>query len=83
MWRSIGKGVLFKTSDVKVQVPELWRQYALKSTLFYGTSQICYLKHVEFFEANVLTEHIPPLQNPTLESKTNFPTTQKNITPFL
>ena len=41
-WRSIGKGVLFKTFDVKVQlqnVPELWRQSVEKFTPFpYRTS---------------------------------------------
>ena len=37
MWRSVGKGVLFKTFDVKVQVqnvPELWRQTFCKVLLF-------------------------------------------------
>ena len=37
LWRSIGKGVLFKTFDVKVQVhfvPELWRQTFCKELLF-------------------------------------------------
>ena len=38
MWRSIGKGVLFKTFDVKVQVqkvvPELWRQTFWKVLIF-------------------------------------------------
>ena len=53
MWRSIGKGVLFKTFDVKVQVhfvPELWRQTFWK-VLHYGTSHI---EQVQFkFHVNV------------------------------
>ena len=50
MWRSIGKGVLFKTLDVSVQVhsvPELWRQMFRKAflsrsfkTLDYFLSQL-------------------------------------------
>ena len=44
MWRPIGKRLLFKTFDVKVQiqnVPELWRQIFWKALLFpNGTSHM-------------------------------------------
>ena len=46
LWRSIGKGVLFKTFDVKVQVhsvPELWRQTFWKVLLFLWNVTFIYV----------------------------------------
>ena len=43
VWCSVGKGVLFKTFDIKVKVqnvPELWRQTFWEFSFSYGASHI-------------------------------------------
>ena len=52
LWRSIGKGVLYKTFDVKVQVhsvPELWRQTFCKVLLFLWNDTFYYYRKSTVF----------------------------------
>ena len=41
LWRSMGKGVLFKTFDVKVQVQNFDIKLFEKCSIFCGMSQLC------------------------------------------
>ena len=63
MWRSIGKGVLFKTFDVKVQVhfvPELWRQTFWKVLLFlWNVTNITWWRKLMmiYFQGNLFLKY--------------------------
>ena len=75
MWRPIGKGVLFKTFDVKVQVhfvPELWRQTFWKVLLFLWNvtyiNLLIYSRLFSFNNNNIRVSLEAVLQNQHLHS---------------